>query len=1081
MNRLGRTLAIVMMIVSGSSAASQEAVSLLKAQARTVSPLQEDATLRDVVLLGTANGWAVGDQGTILRTGDGGKSWDPVFLGEPLQQYSLHSICFLTDRVGWIAGGTVLPVGGVDQGIILSTRDGGSTWSVLPDRTLPYLRHIQFFDLEQGLAVGERSRRFPTGILRTTDGGQSWQPVTGESVGRWNTAAFITPDTGLIAGERSRRGIVGQGTILPGATTDRGLQAFHDAVLGADGRGCLVGDGAQILVTENQGVSFHLPETPLPKEVADYTDLQSVARHRDLLWTAGFPGSVVWRSDDGGEHWTPAPTGDPTPIHGLSFVSETHGIAVGRLGRISLTTDGGRTWTTVRGRDRRLACLAIHQDAAAAPVTFLTRWSREEGYRAAVLIATRHDIGPDAHMAQRTPLQLEHAVLTAGGNGAEIHWQLPISVPGLELNERKLIDEWTLLTDRRLADVVLGQLVATIRTFRPALVLLDEPKGGDYAAGFLRQAVELAVRHAADPSRFVEQQQLSALRPWQVQKVVMRRSSDSRGEITQAAFELLPRLSRLLGDAAMEAYSRFPDAATRSVQESYTVSSMEEGGNRSRRILLNDLGLTPGGPARRMLPSINPADFEQLTRQLNHRQSITAISRQAANSPDQGSRLLGQINEMLKPLTPEQAAGQLADLGRTYRETANWELAEATYAELITRYPEQPVAIDAMLWLVKFWTSAELNWQRLRTVQSRRSQVAFNDGVARANFEKSLEIAASEPTRTGSEVGLQGLPDSAKMEIRQLPTVIGRINSLYDPNAVVGNQQQMKLVRWQELASAVGGALQGGYPQVHETPELQFVLASLARRRQQPKRADEIYDHYLRTLADDPWHLAARGEAYLIRPGAVSPKPVGRCRQTKTPPVLDGLLSDPCWSEAQEIRLGEEVATETFVGARRQQRTDGTSFGSRPIVMFCHDDKYLYLAASVPIHPDSPADPPKLSGRIHDMDHALLDQLRFQFDVDRDYATWYAFTFDQRGGTSEACWEDRSWNPKYHVAVERDHAAWRLEAAIPKQELLPSEQILGMTWGVGITRVMPGIGSESWTGTGAEQPLPPLFGLLRFD
>ena len=62
-------------------------------------------------------GWAVGDEGTILATRDGGQGWQPLASGV---RSFLQSVHFTADgQRGWAVGG---------QGTILATRDGGQSW-----------------------------------------------------------------------------------------------------------------------------------------------------------------------------------------------------------------------------------------------------------------------------------------------------------------------------------------------------------------------------------------------------------------------------------------------------------------------------------------------------------------------------------------------------------------------------------------------------------------------------------------------------------------------------------------------------------------------------------------------------------------------------------------------------------------------------------------------------------------------------------------------------------------------------------------------------------------------------------------
>src|SRR5262249_49171508 len=77
--------------------------------------LQDDARLNDVQLLGARLGWAAGEQGVVWQTTDGGETWK--FKRTPVSG-SLRSICFLTDKVGWIVGGEAVPYSKVTTGIV---------------------------------------------------------------------------------------------------------------------------------------------------------------------------------------------------------------------------------------------------------------------------------------------------------------------------------------------------------------------------------------------------------------------------------------------------------------------------------------------------------------------------------------------------------------------------------------------------------------------------------------------------------------------------------------------------------------------------------------------------------------------------------------------------------------------------------------------------------------------------------------------------------------------------------------------------------------------------------------------------
>ncbi len=73
--------------------------------------------LSDVFFVDAANGWVVGERGTLLRTTDAGVSWSSIDV--PTTQ-DLTAACFTDASNGWVVG---------DGEAILHTQDGGLTWT----------------------------------------------------------------------------------------------------------------------------------------------------------------------------------------------------------------------------------------------------------------------------------------------------------------------------------------------------------------------------------------------------------------------------------------------------------------------------------------------------------------------------------------------------------------------------------------------------------------------------------------------------------------------------------------------------------------------------------------------------------------------------------------------------------------------------------------------------------------------------------------------------------------------------------------------------------------------------------------
>ncbi len=77
--------------------------------------------------------WAVGFNGSILYTSDGGRHWEQKRNGDnPLRKpYKLRAVLFKNETTGYIAG---------DKGLLLITRDGGKHWAEMQSFTHKDLR-----------------------------------------------------------------------------------------------------------------------------------------------------------------------------------------------------------------------------------------------------------------------------------------------------------------------------------------------------------------------------------------------------------------------------------------------------------------------------------------------------------------------------------------------------------------------------------------------------------------------------------------------------------------------------------------------------------------------------------------------------------------------------------------------------------------------------------------------------------------------------------------------------------------------------------------------------------------------------
>ncbi len=1029
-----------------------------------VDPLLDDAGLHDVQWMGSRRAWTVGDRGVVWRTADAGESW--LLCATPVNG-PLYSVCFLTDRVGWVAGGRISPHLRTASGILLTTTDGGATWQDLSTPRLPLLRYVQFFDLQQGIAVGDSTSEFPTGVLRTNDGGKTWEPVRGPAAEGWRCGSFLDPNAGVVARSPGSFQSVGGGRLLPALIAPSGLRGMQDIVIRPDLTGWLVGDGGLVMTTDSAGVSWRSPPQSLPRELRDVQDFRGVASQGEHVWIVGQPGSVIWHSPDAGETWVPQATGHPTPLYAVAFASADQGCAVGACGRILVTQNGGDTWEAARQPAPRLALLSFHAHPSRISLNTVTQYGGELGYRTAACLIARRDIGPERTGQHLLDEQMHQAITLVGGTSGEVDWSFPLAAPELSFNLSELVREWQLLTDNRLREVMLTRLVATIRTWRPEVVLIESPPADDAATKLLSDALALALREAGDAGQHTELTSLLQLEPWQPRRVFRCLPQGSESLVTVNPYEFLPRLGSSLLMASADAYASLPDenvtAGQREAYELVGELSSTSSETSAVRDFFAGLTLPPGGDARRLLRRIDDDQLERRQNLAQQQRNFAEYSQRNLDDSRNAGHVIAQLQDITGTAPADQAALQLVALAGEFRRRGEWDLAEGVLSEVVRRYPQAAATIEARHWLLHFYSSDEVAWQRLRKASvGERSTLSTDRQVMTARLEQALE-----QVRSGEEAPATSAEDIITQASATSPLRLGG----------AADQHEARRASWLEQADAMVKLIEETSPGSSGRPSTQFTMASLQRRLGRPRQSDDIFRNFMTAEAGGPWNRLAAGELWLTTPEVSdTPHPTIVCRRVSKPPILDGILGDECWSDVDPVVLQSESEASSM-----SRLSPAASSGSHASVQFACDARFLYVAANMPRIASLPADTPQMAGRTDDADLRGFDRLSFQFDIDRDYATSYRFDVDQRGWSADACWENETWNAQRYIAVDADENAWRIEMAIPFRELVPATPSRGETWGAAIVRILPAVGIESWTHPSGTRPLPEGFGFIRFE
>ena len=981
--------------------------------------LAADATLHDVVFADAQHGWAVGDRGVVLATDDGGAHWRSQQSGV---ECPLLSVSFVDSQRGWIVGGTATPITHRTEGVVLRTVDGGQHWQRLNLPTLPRLTHVQFFDAAHGVAAGYGSNFYPSGLFTSSDGGKSWQPLGAAEQSTWLAADFANPTSGLLAGADARRAVVIDRELRPvpmAATDTRRPRAM---AMTSPTSGWMVGDDGLVLRTTDAGATWQPPAALPPFGGAGLGrswNINAVAARGNRVWLAGGPGSVVARSDDGGQTWATAATGVRAPITSLEFVDTEHGWAVGQLGTVLATTDGGRTWRSQLGGGRA-AMLVATASPEHIPLEIIGRYSAGAGYRTVVLPLFERNEGSTESVDRH---RVDQALSSIAAGMLPPLWSSASPPLAFHASPELLLTELNRQTDGLAREQLLGDLVAAIRTWRPEVLLVPHQRDQHRhaASAVVEQLAREATRAAADPTQHAELA-AAGLEAWQVKRVVGLLPESERGSIRLPTDDFVPTLGG--SPAGWTSTARgllFTQHTLAPPLDELELIEQQGGLAVSTRDLFAGLNLPPGCDARRAVASSNPADLDRLRRLTQKRRQLVRLLDYAEGSPAWSA----QVVNLTGGLDSRSGGDLMFQLADGYRETGRHAMAADTLYLLARRYPDHPLAEQALTWLVQYYASGEV----AHVARRHQAQQARMRPLANVEYDSAgvKQAAAELPSESGG--GTDSLTPDERFE----------------------------------RATMLGGYLEKARPAMHAEPSLRFPLSTASRKQGFTNTADRYFAVLGKANVDSAWSAAAHAENWLAKPDELPPdKPVATCKATSDPPHLDGQFDEPFWQAAEPIRVADD-----------RGRDDQTA----TTVKLARDEQYLYVAIDCPRLPDEEY-PTSDQPRTRDADLAMYDRMHLAIDIDRDYSTAYQLTVDCRGWTHDACWGDTNWNPRWFVAHHLDERAWTAEVAIPWAKLSDPAPAVLDAWCLGIQRHTSRGHATSWTEATGDSP--DAFGLMLF-
>ena len=287
--------------------------------------------------------------GGLWKTRDAGRTWQPIFDGQPTQSIGAIALAPSDPNIIYVASGEGLrrPDLSVGNGIYRSA-DGGRTWShgglndgqQIPELAVDPRDPNHLFAAVLGHPYGPNEER---GIYRSRDGGVSWERVLYKDADTGGSAVAIDP-----------------------AHPDTVYAALWQSRLGPwEDKNEFEGTNGGLFKSTDGGTTWRRLSAGLPDNLTQINFSIAASAPQRIYAVAGTtePGDYqsaaglgVYRSDDAGEHWTRI-TGDPRAALRIGGGDLTvlradpaNADVVYSIGIVTMkSADGGKTWTPLRG------------------------------------------------------------------------------------------------------------------------------------------------------------------------------------------------------------------------------------------------------------------------------------------------------------------------------------------------------------------------------------------------------------------------------------------------------------------------------------------------------------------------------------------------------------------------------------------------------------------------------------------------------------------------------------------------------------------------------------------------------------
>jgi len=278
-----------------------------------VNPQPQGHNLTSVIYLNTNTLIAVGWNGTILRSTNGGQYWGNYRFSTTRD---FNNVKFVDQNIGFVVG---------DSGLILKTTDSGLNWTRLSYYSNDNFRDLSFVNPSTGF-VGGYSK-----LLKTTNGGINFETIPNiDGV----FVHFFDSNTGYCGGYGVKK------------TTNGGVNWINisDVTISGgyffDSNNGIISNSDSIFKTTNGGItwssSYRFSSYPI-------TTMKFV--NSSTGFASSIYGGNFYKTTNGGNLWSQIIIQNNTLFaSGFDFIDANNILIVSRYGLIEKTSNGGVNW-----------------------------------------------------------------------------------------------------------------------------------------------------------------------------------------------------------------------------------------------------------------------------------------------------------------------------------------------------------------------------------------------------------------------------------------------------------------------------------------------------------------------------------------------------------------------------------------------------------------------------------------------------------------------------------------------------------------------------------------------------------------